>query len=202
MKLLFTNMALLAAILFSACGNSNNNPQTTTPTTQQNASHFCGTDSIIQVKLAKDPKFRLYMDKLMEQLAEWSHRNLKSEPVYTIPVVFHVVYKNNNEKIDRNKLITLLDWLNKDFRKANIYSTTIHPQFANLAANTNIQFCLAKLDTNGNATLGVDYTTTTRSNFPPNEYVFDPTTGGTKAWNTQKYMNVYVCDIIPGIKGY
>lgn len=200
MKLLFTNIALLAVILFSACVN--NNPAATHPTTPQNTSPYCGVDSMNKVYMASDTRYKAYMDKLNAQIPEWSTKNLKTEPVYTIPVVFHVLYKNNTEKIARTRIIEVLNWLNKDFRKANINSNNIHPQFVGIAANTNIQFCLAKIDTLGHASLGVEYKPTTRSFYNLGSDVFTVSTGGARVWNPTNYLNIYICDLVSGIRGY
>ena len=71
--------------------------------------------------------------------------------VVTIPVVFHVVYKANAENISDAQLISQLDVLNEDFRRTNGDATNKWGQ----AADTEIEFCLATVDPDGNPTTGI-----------------------------------------------
>lgn len=122
--------------------------------------------------------------------------------VKTIPVVVHVVYKNETENISNAVIKSQLDVLNKDFRKLNtdMVSST-HPFFA-LAGDAGIEFCLASIDPNGNATTGITRTLTAVNEFTDDDAVKSALTGGANAWNATKYLNLWVCDLGNTLLGY
>ena len=55
--------------------------------------------------------------------------------VYTIPVVFHVVHNNGDEKIDRDQILDALFILNRDLRLLDPDTSTIDSAFVNIAAD-------------------------------------------------------------------
>ena len=71
--------------------------------------------------------------------------------VVTIPVVFHVLYNTDDENISEAQVLSQLQILNDDFRRLNSDQDNIWPQ----AADTQIEFCLASQDPNGNPTNGI-----------------------------------------------
>ncbi len=123
--------------------------------------------------------------------------------VYTIPVVFHVVYNGTGENVPDYVIQGQLDVLNEDFRLTNADASTIVAPFASIAADSEIEFCLATVDPNGNPTTGITRTPTTRSSFSAfSDNVKSTSSGGKDAWPTDEYLNIWVCDIGFGILGY
>ena len=116
------------------------------------------------------------------------HSFQKSETVLLIPVVIHVIYKNAQENISLNQIMTQLDALNNDFRKRNADTTIIEPEFSK--ADVKIEFCLAKRDPQGNVTTGINRISTNIDNIGTSEqyYVIQP------AWNRDLYLNIWVGD--------
>jgi len=161
------------------------------------AQRVCGTPQLHQHLLSIDPVYaanRILLDK--EVVPNSGTQN--SSALVTIPVVFHVIYANAAENISDNRLFDQLNVLNADFSRTNSNASNTPAAFASLGANTNIQFCLAKRDPNGNATTGIVRTSTTVSplqNFPNN--IVAP-------WNTTQYLNIYVGNFsgILGISPY
>ena len=74
--------------------------------------------------------------------------------------------------------------------------------FQPVAADTEIEFCLASEDPNGNATNGITRTQTSQSSFSTNNGVKYSSSGGADAWNTSDYLNIWVCDLSGGLLGY
>ena len=125
-------------------------------------------------------------------------------PVYTIPVVVHVLYigAGNNVDIELQSHVSnaqvqsQIDVLNQDFRLLNADAANVPAAFAGLKADCRIQFCLAKRDPQGNATTGI-------LRKPINKSVFSPTTndakftalGGDDAWPGDQYLNIWVANI-------
>jgi len=71
-----------------------------------------------------------------------------------------------------------------------------------LVANVDVQFCLAQRDPNGNASNGIVRKLTTSTSFSTNDNVKRSANGGSDAWPSSSYLNLWVCNISGGILGY
>src|SRR3954465_8748487 len=69
-----------------------------------------------------------------------------------IPVVVHVVYRNNTENISDAQVQSQIDVLNEDYRATNSDRTSTPGVFQSLIADARITFRLATTDPNGNPT--------------------------------------------------
>jgi hypothetical protein len=122
--------------------------------------------------------------------------------VITIPVVVHVVYANPNQNVSDAQINSQIAILNQDFRKLNSDVSLTPAPFAPLAADAQIEFCLAQRDPLGNATNGITRTSTTHGAFYLENDVKFNSTGGKDAWNTASYLNLWVCNLSGGLLGY
>jgi hypothetical protein len=122
--------------------------------------------------------------------------------VVTIPVVFHVVYSMQTQNISDAKLFEQLDVLNEDFRKMNSGAGSVPFVWQGLAADCEINFCLAKRDPNAMATTGITRTQSNISQFGFDDKVKSTALGGRDAWDTKKYINIWVCDLGSTLYGY
>ena len=118
--------------------------------------------------------------------------------VVTIPVVFHVVYSNDQENIPDSRLQEQIQTLNDDFRRLNADQDSLWPQ----AADTEIEFCLASRDPNGAPTDGILRVPTTVGSFGSSDNVKFSSAGGSDAWPREDYMNFWVCNLGGGLLGY
>lgn len=123
-------------------------------------------------------------------------------PVYTIPVVVHVVYKTAAQNISNAQIQSQINALNKDFQKLNTDVSGVPSVWTNLVANCRIQFCLAKVDPQGNPTTGIRRVQTTKSSFNSNNNVKFTGKGGDDAWPASDYLNLWVCKLGSGLLGY
>ncbi|GIS08452.1 MAG: hypothetical protein CM15mP112_05640 [Flavobacteriales bacterium] len=139
-----------------------------------------------------------------ENIKTWilNNTNRLSQNIITIPVVVHVVYYNNTENISDQQIFSQIDILNEDFRRLNSDTINTPAAFQSVAADTEIEFCLATRDPNGNPTNGITRTSTTQTSFSTNDGVKYSSSGGKDAWNTSKYLNMWVCDLSGGLLGY
>ncbi|MEY3291395.1 MAG: hypothetical protein RLZZ266_420, partial [Bacteroidota bacterium] len=125
--------------------------------------------------------------------------------IVTIPVVVHVVYNTATpaSSITIARAASQVQVLNDDFAKLNADAIKVtQPTFSTVAAGSQIRFCLAQRDPNGNATTGVDYKSTTVASFSTNDAVKSAATGGANAWDVTKYVNIWVCDLGNLLLGY
>ena len=125
-----------------------------------------------------------------------------SRALYNIPVVVHVVYNTTSENISDAQIQSQLAVLNKDFSKTNTDASGVPSVWQSIAANTDVQFCLATVDPNGNATHGITRTSTSVTSFSTNDNVKFNSSGGKNAWNAADYLNLWVCDLGGGVLGY
>ena len=162
----------------------------------------CATMDNLELLMQEDPG----MEQRMMEIERFTESflsnpaNLAQRAVVTVPVVFHVVLNpNEGEAITDAQLQSQLDVLNEDFRRTN---SDADSYWGNLGADTEIEFCLATVDPSGASTTGITRTNTTVSAHGTNNSVKFTSQGGKDAWNTAKYLNIWVCDIGGGILGY
>ena len=163
----------------------------------------CGTMTYLQNQISNDPSIsqRIINDEVL--LQSWiSSTSLSANNIISIPVVVHVVYNSPTENISDAQIQSQIDILNADFRRLNSDTINTPQPFTLVAADTEIEFCLASRDPDGNTTNGITRTSTTQTSFSTNDGVKFSASGGVDAWNTTKYLNIWVCDIGGGILGY
>jgi hypothetical protein len=175
----------------------------------------CGTMEHLEYLKTQDPKLENKMLQNEQALQNWIKTHATSKlgkktTIITIPVVVHVVYSNPTENISTAQVLSQLAILNKDYRRLNADTSTTPSVFAAVAADCEIEFCLAQKDPNGNSTSGITRTATTQTSFTcgtfngvswSNDIVKYTSSGGIDAWNTSQYLNIWVCDI-NGFNGY
>jgi hypothetical protein len=74
--------------------------------------------------------------------------------------------------------------------------------FSGLIADFEINFCLATQDPSGNATTGIRRQNTSTTAFSSNDAMKFTAQGGLDAWDRNKYLNLWVCDLSGGLLGY
>ena len=160
----------------------------------------CGSMDYLQAQLLEDTKRANKMQQIELQTKNWITNNAQqfNGAIVTIPVVVHVVYNTSAENISTAQVISQIDVLNEDFRRLNSDANNTWAQ----AADTEIEFCLATVDPNGNSTNGINRVSTNVSAFGTNDEVKFASSGGANAWPAADYMNFWVCDISGGILGY
>ena len=171
----------------------------------QNVSRTCSTMENLDRLLAENPRLAVRMQAIEEQSGESAENGGANDgaTVYTIPVVVHVVYNNAAENVSDAQIHSQIQSLTEDFRRTNPDAGNTPPIFQGVAADCEIEFCLATLDPSGNATNGITRTNTSFSSFSGNNDAMKFTaTGGHDAWPAADYMNFWVCDLTGNLIGY
>jgi hypothetical protein len=119
-----------------------------------------------------------------------------------IPVVVHVVHRTAAQNISDAQIKSQIEVLTADFRKKNADIGSVPAPFAPLAADARVEFELAKIDPAGNPTNGITRTATTVNGFTDDDAVKSAATGGVNAWPSDKYLNMWVCQLAGGLLGY
>ncbi|MFN6064819.1 MAG: M43 family zinc metalloprotease, partial [Bacteroidota bacterium] len=106
------------------------------------------------------------------------------------------------QNISDEQIKSQIDILNKDFRKLNSDVNKTPAFFKNLVADVGIEFCLAARDPAGMATNGITRTKTTVVDIGDKDRWFTTLRGGKDAWNTKKYINIWVCEAGEDLYGF
>lgn len=169
---------------------------------QQNY-HRCATMEYLEAQLKADPALAARMQEIEQHTQHFiEHHTDAARAVITIPVVIHVVYNTSAQNISDAQIHAQIAQLNADFARLNSDAGNTPSAFAGLAANTNIQFCLATRDPNGNATTGIIRKQTSVTSFSSNNAVKYSSQGGSDAWPASSYLNIWSCNLGGGLLGY
>ena len=163
------------------------------------AQRNCGSHEHLLEQLEENPQ----MQKNLKDINAFTEKYIKNTDrvngvIITIPVVVHVVYKTNAQNISDAQVNSQIDVLNDDFRRTNSDADN----YWNVGADTEIEFCLASIDPDGNATNGIQRRKTNKPSFSTNDFMKFNNKGGLNAWPAADYLNVWVCNISGGILGY
>jgi len=167
----------------------------------QNAPKNCGTDEIHQELFKTHPEYNSGIQRAYERLQADTKNYLKGEheksgALYTIPVVFHVVHNYGVENINDDQIIDAVNQLNIQFRKLNSDTSEIVNAFKSIAADAQIEFCLAQKDPNGNCTSGITRTVSSLTSIGNHQVK------SLIHWPPNKYLNVYICAEAAGLAGH
>ncbi|MCS7297602.1 MAG: CUB domain-containing protein [Bacteroidia bacterium] len=172
------------------------------------AQHRCGTMERLSYLMQQDPTIVERLHRVEEETRAYIEQierqpSLRTQNVIVIPVVVHVVYRTAAENISDAQILSQIEVLNEDFRRQNADRVNTPSLFANVAADAEIQFCLATRDPQGNPTTGITRTQTNKTAFSIySDDVKFSNLGGRDAWPTDQYLNIWVCRLSGGILGY
>jgi len=162
----------------------------------------CGTNEVLLRQLQEDPALRQRLDAIEDQTNQFMQSGAAHDRVVvTIPVVVHVITTTAQVVTDA-QIQSQINVLNADFRKLNSDVANVPSVFAGLAADAELNFCLAAQTPAGAATTGIQRRTTTLASFSTNDNVKRFSTGGLNAWDATKYLNLWVCNLSGGVLGY
>lgn len=178
----------------------------------------CATMEVLQATLQQHPElkaewkatgeklYQQYLSRIQSGTAAASRTTGSSPFTVTgteivIPVVVHILLPNPALVTDRD-VYEQIERLNIDYAGLNADKGAIPAEFQARFGSTRIRFLLARTDTLGAYTAGIErktsstsYTQTTYDNAKSNS------TGGLNAWDVSKYYNVWVTRFSDGILG-
>jgi len=152
---------------------------------------LCGNEVFSKIVREKYPALQAAFDQTFEQ-ANQKGTAADRSPL-TINVVVHVVWNDPAENLADSVIENQIQVLNEDFNQLNTDHANLRPLFQPVAGNADIHFQLAEivrvqtdelfaLDLLGGSILP--------------ELKHD-NQGGSDAWDTGKYLNLWVCKIQP-----
>lgn len=144
----------------------------------------CGTDILHRTHLEQDDAYRSQDQRLESayRKASYTPHKRSMENVLEVPVVVHIIHNNGPENIDDDRVHRTIAWLNDAFRNVGFYNPDI-------GVDTEISFCLAKRDPEGNASNGINRIVSSSTDMSVDNYI---PLNDLVSWNTYDYINIWV----------
>ncbi len=181
---------------------------------------YCGSNFLMKHINHQQEGFMKASNEMMQELSynANNYRTDRGDSVYIIPVVFHIVYNNDEENLPDSVIYNQIDLLNEMYRRQNADTSSLREEFKNLVGDAKIEFRLADTDPDGNPTNGIIRTETTIEDFGgimpygQNEtakiqkWVQDSLMlnyarlssdeqGGSSPWDKERYLNIWTGDL-------
>ena len=116
------------------------------------AQRNCGSHEHMLQQMDENPQMKANQKYINEFTKKYlKEGNRLNGQIITIPVVVNVIYKTNAQNISNAQINSQITVLNDDFRRTNADADN----YWNVGADTEIEFCLASVDPDGNATDGI-----------------------------------------------
>ncbi len=153
----------------------------------------CSTDEYrAQIGAVKTNKINLDIDFNLININE-----------YTIPVVVHILYNDESQNISDDRVYSQIESLNNDFNALNSEINNIPDQFLGDIGQVGFNFCLVQQDLNGNPFSGINRVYTDVESFQGfSDNMKKSNEGGVDAWDTQTYLNIWVCNLSGNTLGF
>lgn len=142
----------------------------------------------------ENPQIRKAREELENRIRQFIRQNLsyRSEGIYRIPVVVHIVMPDPND-ISDNQISTQIDVLNQDFNALNSDIINVPPVFQNLISSTRFTFYLANVGSDCN---GITRTTTNVNRFfDSDNFIKSSSSGGRDPIQPEHILNIWVGNI-------
>lgn len=125
------------------------------------------------------------------------------ENVKVIPVVVHVIHTGTSIGVGANiplsQIQSQIRSLNEDFRRTNPDINLTPLEFQSVAADTQIEFVLAKQDPRGLPTDGINRVQGPKNTYDPNDAGL---LGQLALWPPEEYLNIWVVPLVSPFIGY
>jgi Secretion system C-terminal sorting domain/Pregnancy-associated plasma protein-A len=163
----------------------------------------CAAEEVLARQLLENPEMLQEIKNIEAHTRQFAQSGGAGDrAVITIPVVIHLVYFGAAQNLTDAQLLSQIDVLNEDFRRTNADAGNTPAAFQSVAADCEVNFCMAQQDPNGAATNGIERRSTTVNGFSTNDNVKYFSTGGLNVWDRNKYLNLWVCNLTGGLLGY
>jgi len=172
----------------------------------QDINRTCGHDALLDHARTQLTDFDSQYDQIFEAAKHFGEVARDDDSTLVIQVVFHILYKEGDpyQNVSDELIHSQLAALNRDFNKRNADTADTREFFKPLHGNGNIRFVLAKKvsDQCKDAIIRKPFET-------PNPFlpilmdlsVKDDLFGGSSAWNTNKFLNIWVANLNPDPDG-
>lgn len=109
-------------------------------------------------------------------------------------LVIHVVQLPNQDPISDQQILNQIEVLNAAFMGDQLSQSIIPAAFASSIDIPNFSFCLATQDPDGQSTTGIIRKETEVIHIAATDNIKSSTTGGSDAWDPNRYINIWIGD--------
>ncbi len=169
---------------------------------QVSAQRRCGSMEYMKQALLNNPSLRTsgqHIESFIQsRTSHTSSSAINARPVpaiIKIPVVIHVVYHLQDENIPDEAIRNQVDALNRYYRRTNGDSVNTPGYFKDLAADSKIEFELAKVDPGGRANTGIERIYSPVAKWHPDDKMKYTSEYGANGWDADSYLNIWVCNM-------
>lgn len=158
----------------------------------------CATSKKRTRLLKQNPRLVRQLEIQERATQQWIAENtdqVQTRSVVTLPIVVHVVWYEEEENISDAQIQSQLDVLNADFRMLNENFSDGPMPFQALAADIEIEFCLASFDPDGNPTNGITRRETFIQDIGGADDLYYNDDGSIATWDPDRYINIWVCQM-------
>lgn len=157
----------------------------------------CAYDHYVYFLDQDYPGFKAAVDQTFEE--NKSTISFRDNEVFTIPVVVHIVWQEEEQNISDLQIKNVIEVLNEDYRRLNADADMVRAEFAEVVGDPFIEFELVGVERQQTeATFELDLFS---GSLPDN--VKQSEEGGSDAWDPEKFLNIWVCNIEGGsVLGY
>lgn len=149
----------------------------------------CGYELGIEAMEQQYPGYKNAVRQTFESAKQHSHS--RSDEVYTVQVVFHVVWNADEENIPDEKIYEQLDELNRCYRRQNPDTVNMRDEFLPVAGDPRIEFEIAEIRRVKTDELF------TPSLFGLPDEVKQSANGGSDAADPYRFLNIWICKLQP-----
>ena len=142
--------------------------------------------------------------EVFEQMLQTAALKEKATPRsdITIPVVFHILWHTEEENVSDALILSQLEALNRDYNAQNEDGKEVPKEFENVIGNVGIHFCIATKNVNDKIVAGIIRKQVDAAEFGLSENIYFDLKGGSDAWDTDQYLNIWVANTGNVIAGY
>lgn len=166
----------------------------------------CMSHEAILYQESLTPGFKQHVDKVFNSAKALGMKDdARSNHLYTIPVVVHIVYNTSAQDLPDSVIYDQMRILNEDYNRQNADTVNMRSDFDIVKGNPKIEFVLAQIDPQGNPTNGITRTFTQNptfgslavvsGDFSDLEKVKSTVDGGMDPWDQSRYLNIWVCNM-------
>lgn len=154
----------------------------------------CSSMEYLHMLEAADPSLSMRRAQQEVATAQWvnAQQTGRQQTIVQIPVVFHILYNDSTQNLSDDVVLSQMEAINEDYSRMNSDTGQTPLAFRAVAADCEIQFCLAQRTPSGQSTNGIIHKFTTVTAFDDYEKTKFNQFGGDDVWDASKYMNVWV----------
>ena len=208
MKNKFTYLGVFVLTAFNTFAQLSNSPSQSISNEPIEVKRKCATPIL-------DESFESWIADKIQKQQQFANEK-KAAVVYNIPVIFHIIHTGQavgtGANIPAARITQQINTLNADYRKLNSDLSTYltQPAFVAIAADCEINFCLANVSPTGAVLTepGIERFTvaskgwTTSPPYTASSTYLENTVKAGSIWDPTKYFNVWVTQLNGGVLGY